>query len=55
MGLCETAKDAPYEREITSGVAQRLEADDMARAVSGVRRSVSGKQLARYDKFRNDK
>ena len=52
VGLCEIAKDAPYEREILTGIAQRLELDDVETALGRVRPSVSAGHLARYDKFR---
>ena len=53
VGLCEQAKDAPYEREVTSGAAQRLEAQDVSDALKRVRPSVSARQLDRYEKYRS--
>lgn len=52
VGLCEIAKDAPYEREISTKVAQLLEVADIDATLARVRPSVSAAALARYDKFR---
>lgn len=54
VGLCEQAKDAPYEREIESGVAQHLEVSDFDSALERFRPSVTKKLLARYEKFSHD-
>lgn len=51
-GLCEIAKDGPYEREITTGTSQRLEAADVDTAYRRFRPSVTPALLARYEKFR---
>ncbi|MCY3018345.1 MAG: ATP-binding protein [Planctomycetota bacterium] len=51
VALCEIAKDGPYEREIQTGVGQRLEVEDVAAAKQRVRPSVSKAQLARYSRF----
>jgi transitional endoplasmic reticulum ATPase len=51
VALCEAAKDGPYEREIDSGLPQRLEVADLADAFRRVRPSVSPAQLRRYEKF----
>jgi SpoVK/Ycf46/Vps4 family AAA+-type ATPase len=55
IGVCEAAKDAPYEREIATGIEQQLEAGDLADALDRVHPSVSAKSLARYEKFRRQR
>ena len=52
IGLCEAAKDAPYEREITTGTPQQLEPADLEDALQRVRPSISVRSLARYESFR---
>jgi len=52
VALCEAAKDRPYEREIQTGVPQRLEIEDLHEAIESVRPSVSRRQLKRYETFR---
>jgi SpoVK/Ycf46/Vps4 family AAA+-type ATPase len=52
VGLCERAKDAPYEREISTRLPQRLEVEDLQAAIAATRPSVTRSQLARYEKFR---
>ncbi|MBI4604708.1 MAG: ATP-binding protein [Planctomycetes bacterium] len=52
VGLCELAKDGPYEREIKTGVPQELELEDVQAARASLRPSVSAAQLARYEDFR---
>ncbi len=51
-GVCEEAKDGPYEREIASGILQRLEASDLERAIAKVRPSVRNDRLEQYKLFR---
>ena len=53
VGLCERAKDLPYEREITTGEPQCLEPSDMDKALANVRPSVSPGMLEKYEKFHN--
>jgi len=55
VGLCETIKDGPYEREIQSGAPQQVEADDVRRALDRVRPSVSQAQHRRYRAFQRDR
>ncbi len=52
-GLCERAKDAPYEREIASGEDQRLEAADIMSIIDDMRLSVTKRMIAKYEKFRS--
>ena len=55
VALCEFAKDAPYEREITTGQPQRLEREDLEQAQRQFRPSVSNAQLLRYQRFRDQR
>jgi transitional endoplasmic reticulum ATPase len=52
VGLCEQIKDSPYEREISSGLAQRVEPEDVESALARCRPSVSAAMLKRYEAFR---
>ena len=52
-GLCERAKDAPYEREIATGEGQCLEFADILSVMDGMRLSVSKGMMAKYEKFRH--
>ena len=54
VGLCEVAKDAPYEREIETGVPQSLDMVDIDAALERVRPSVPATLLKRYEKFRDE-
>jgi len=54
VGLCEIAKDAPYEREIETGVPQSLDMADVDAALQRVRPSVPPSLLKRYEKFRDE-
>ncbi len=53
VGLCERAKDLPYEREITMQSPQCIEPPDIDAVLATVRPSVSAAMLARYEKFQN--
>ena len=51
VAVCEAAKDGPYEREIDTGVGQRLEVSDVEAALRRMRPSVSAARLRRYETF----
>jgi len=51
VAMCEAAKDGPYEREIDSGVVQRLESSDFRQAIERTKSSVSAKLLVKFDNF----
>ena len=55
VGLCERAKDCPYEREILTQVPQRLEVEDLAEARRGVGPSVTAAHLAKFEKFKRER
>jgi len=50
-GICEEAKDGPYEREIASGISQRLEVSDLERAMGKIRPSVTNSSIEQYNRF----
>ncbi len=50
-GLCERAKDAPYEREIVTGEEQCLTQGDVVTTMKNTRLSVREKMLEKYEKF----
>ena len=51
-GLLERAKDRPYEREIQARQESRIEKADVEAALAATKPSVTGAQLARYEKFK---
>ena len=51
VGLCETATDAPYLREVEMGLPQNLEQADIQNALDKTRRSVTPALLAQFEKF----
>jgi len=55
IGLCEAAKDAPYEREISTSIEQQLESADLDAALDRVHPSVSARSLAKYKRFRAER
>jgi transitional endoplasmic reticulum ATPase len=54
-GVIDTATDFPYERAIDGEEAARLTRDDISRAIEAVKPTVSGKALARYARFANER
>lgn len=51
VGLCETATDAPYLREVELGLPQNLDAADLAQALKRTRRSVTPALLKQFESF----
>ena len=51
VGICEEATDFPYDREIHTGLPQRLEREDLEKAIAKTKPSVKSEQLNRYRKF----
>ena len=54
-GLSEAVTDAPYQRQIETGQEQVVMPADIDQALQRVRPSVDGKQLERYERYREGK
>lgn len=50
-GFCESLKDLPYEREITTGESDSIKNSDVEEVITKLRPSVSEKMLAKYKKY----
>ncbi len=50
-GICQSAKEPPYEREITSGNAHQIQMPDFLKAIEKRRPSVDAKTLQKHKEF----
>jgi len=55
VGLVQRITDHPYEREIQTGQPQTVAAEDVEKALSVSRPSITDKMLARYERFAGDR
>lgn len=51
LGVCRTATDYPFHRQILGGAEAVVTAEDLDRACREVQRSVTPEMLARYERF----